>query len=168
MVSDGAKFAVGNIERLFKEARQNTRVKKENGRRVVSLVNDRVSKRKRRLIGNQGSTCEHNVQKRKRSRGSKESLGGHHIQSKRTRQEVRGCKRNPSSWSKGPQRERNRGQEREINKRKLPSSANSNWPLKKKRRESKESLQQRETGLFPFVEVTFADRTLSLPPASQK
>ncbi|GFW38555.1 hypothetical protein TNCV_4149282 [Trichonephila clavipes] len=32
MVSDGAKFAVGNIERLFKEARQNTRVKKENGR----------------------------------------------------------------------------------------------------------------------------------------
>ncbi|GFS55871.1 uncharacterized protein TNCV_2580741 [Trichonephila clavipes] len=29
MVSDGSEFAVGNIEKLFKEARQNTRVKHE-------------------------------------------------------------------------------------------------------------------------------------------
>ncbi|GFT39772.1 hypothetical protein TNCV_4869411 [Trichonephila clavipes] len=35
-----------------------------------------------------------------------------------------------------------------MNKRELPSSANSYWPLNKKRRESKESLQQRETGPY--------------------
>ncbi|GFT25991.1 hypothetical protein TNCV_5126531 [Trichonephila clavipes] len=45
----------------------------------------------------------------------------------------------------------NRRQEREMNKRKLPSSANSNWPLNKKLRESKEPLQQGKHALTTYV-----------------
>ncbi|GFY46344.1 hypothetical protein TNIN_269441 [Trichonephila inaurata madagascariensis] len=56
------------------------------------------------------------------------------------------CKRrHPSSRSEGLQRTR---PDREMNKRKLSSSANSNWPLNKKLRESKESLQQGKTGSY--------------------
>ncbi|GFX82859.1 hypothetical protein TNCV_2958151 [Trichonephila clavipes] len=43
---------------------------------------------------------------------------------------------------------KNRGLKKQMNKRGLPSSANSNWPLNKKLRECKESFQQRETGLY--------------------
>ncbi|GFY46248.1 hypothetical protein TNIN_172341 [Trichonephila inaurata madagascariensis] len=38
-----------------------------------------------------------------------------------------------------------------MNKRKLSSSANSNWPLNKKLRESKESLQQGKQDLTTYV-----------------
>ncbi|GFX06256.1 uncharacterized protein TNCV_504761 [Trichonephila clavipes] len=35
MVSDGTEFAVGDIERLFEEARRNTKTKPENGRNII-------------------------------------------------------------------------------------------------------------------------------------
>ncbi|GFT63794.1 hypothetical protein TNCV_2434911 [Trichonephila clavipes] len=35
MVSDGTGFAVGDIERLFEEARRNTKTKHENGRNII-------------------------------------------------------------------------------------------------------------------------------------
>ncbi|GFY80180.1 hypothetical protein TNIN_251521 [Trichonephila inaurata madagascariensis] len=74
---------------------------------------------------------------------------GLHNKHKKTRQEVTGCKkRNPSSRSAGPERKRNRRPERKANKRSLASSSNSNWPLKKRLRESKESLQQGRTSPF--------------------
>ncbi|GFY74459.1 hypothetical protein TNIN_408141, partial [Trichonephila inaurata madagascariensis] len=71
---------------------------------------------------------------------------------------VTGCKRrNPSSNSKGPQRKKNRGPERQLNKRGLPSSSNLNCHLNKKLRQSEESIQQREAGpyhLCPRNKVT--------------
>ncbi|GFX20697.1 hypothetical protein TNCV_77551 [Trichonephila clavipes] len=102
-------------------------------------------RKKTNLTGNQGGRRESSVNKCKRSRGSKESFVELYNKNKRSRK-VKECKRrNPSSRSEGPQRKKNRGPGRQMNKRGLPSSANSNWPLNKKRRESKESLQQRDT-----------------------
>ncbi|GFW98289.1 uncharacterized protein TNCV_1091671 [Trichonephila clavipes] len=35
MVSEGTEFAAGDIERLFEEARRNTKAKDENGRNII-------------------------------------------------------------------------------------------------------------------------------------
>ncbi|GFY79508.1 hypothetical protein TNIN_251 [Trichonephila inaurata madagascariensis] len=89
------------------------------------------------------------IYKCKRSIRSKESSIGLYNKTKKSRHEVSGCKRrNPSSRSEGPQRKRNRGPERQLNKRGLPSSSNPKCPLNKKLRQSEVSLHQRETGLY--------------------
>ncbi|GFX14065.1 hypothetical protein TNCV_612701 [Trichonephila clavipes] len=89
----------------------------------------------------QSSSFEENRHRLDQSQGFRSSEP-----SERWGQEVTGCKRrNPSSRSEGPQRKRNKISDREINKRKLPSLATSNWPLPPKRRESKEPLQQGRT-----------------------
>ncbi|GFT56098.1 transposable element Tcb2 transposase [Trichonephila clavipes] len=63
--------------------------------------------------------------------------------------ELTGCKRrNSSSRSEGLQRKKNKGPERQLNKRGLPSSSNSNYPLNKKLRQSEASPPQRETGPY--------------------
>ncbi|GFY37482.1 hypothetical protein TNIN_277001 [Trichonephila inaurata madagascariensis] len=65
------------------------------------------------------------------------------------RQEVTGCKRKtPSSRSGRPQRKRNKGPERQVYKRGVPSSINSNGPFRKKIRQAETSLQQREIGPY--------------------
>ncbi|GFU52078.1 hypothetical protein TNCV_3225001 [Trichonephila clavipes] len=56
-------------------------------------------------------------------------------------------RRNPSSRSEGPQR-KNKGPERQVYKRGLPSSSNSNGPFNKKLEQSEASIQQRETGPY--------------------
>ncbi|GFX03399.1 hypothetical protein TNCV_4634111 [Trichonephila clavipes] len=180
MVSGEAEFAVGNIEKLFKKVRQNTRVKNEkwakyyNKRRCDVNIRSQGFRssefgerrgeqgKKTSLIGNQGDRREQTVNKRKRSRVSKESLVGlHNQQHKKTRQEVIGCKRRiPPSWSAGPERKKTRRPERETHKRGLSSSATSTRPLKKRFRESKESLQKRRASscnLHPRSKVTKED-----------
>ncbi|GFT60754.1 hypothetical protein TNCV_3286681 [Trichonephila clavipes] len=182
MVSDGAEFTVGNIEKLFEEASQNTKVKLERWvkyynrrRREVnikagssdssgsdyqssSFEEDRPrldqsqsfrnsesgerrgeQEKKTSHTGNQGGKRKSEINKRKRSIRSKKSFIELYNKTK-SRHEATGFKRrNPSSRSVGPQRKRNRGPERQLNKRGLPSSSNSNCPLNKKIQQSEAS-----------------------------
>ncbi|GFY04174.1 hypothetical protein TNCV_1199521 [Trichonephila clavipes] len=64
------------------------------------------------------------------------------------RHEVTGCKRTPSSRSGGPQQKRNKGTERQLRNRGVPSSFHSKGPLGKKIRQFEASFQQRETGQY--------------------
>ncbi|GFY65630.1 uncharacterized protein TNIN_223731 [Trichonephila inaurata madagascariensis] len=106
--------------------------------------------KKTSLAGNQGGKREPKLNNSKRSRGSNESILGLYNKKKKSRHEVTGCeRRNPLQLSERPQR-KNRGPERQLNNRGLPSShtSNSNCPLNKKLRQSKESFQKRETGPY--------------------
>ncbi|GFT49123.1 hypothetical protein TNCV_3262261 [Trichonephila clavipes] len=96
------------------------------------------------LTRNQCGRKEQPVNKRKRSIGSKDSLVGlKKQQHNKTRQEVTGYKRRtPPSRSAGPEGKKTRKLGRKTHKRVLSSSSTSAKPLKKRVRDSKESLQQ--------------------------
>ncbi|GFY69167.1 hypothetical protein TNIN_455771 [Trichonephila inaurata madagascariensis] len=76
------------------------------------------------------------------------------------RQEVTGYKRKAhTSRSGGPQRKRNKGPERQVYKRGILSSVNSNTPSRKKIRQAEKTLQERDIGpynLWPRIKVSKA------------
>ncbi|GFT49093.1 hypothetical protein TNCV_3262011 [Trichonephila clavipes] len=130
-VSSGSEYQASRLEENRPRSREFGEQRGEQGK-------------KKNLTGNQSGRKEQPVNKRKRSIGSKESLVGlTKQQHKKSRQEVTGYKRRtPQSRSAGSEGKKTRKLGRKTHKRVLSSSSTSTKPLKKRIRESKESLQQ--------------------------
>ncbi|GFT65141.1 uncharacterized protein TNCV_698351 [Trichonephila clavipes] len=124
MVSDGTEFAVGDIERLFDEARRNTKAKHENWakyydrrRHDVQIKKDHddrhrgtANKRGPLISSPPGSWSEPN---RKLKMGRKETLA---------------YKRSLDSGSGGPERKIRKSIGRRVDKRTLSSNNNNDLP----------------------------------------
>ncbi|GFV83615.1 uncharacterized protein TNCV_3611911 [Trichonephila clavipes] len=175
MVSDGTEFAVGDIERLFDEARRNTKVKHEkrdkyyNRRRldVQIKVNDWilikmhplssatkkvVAKFKLKFEGpysvrNQGE--RHTVKADKRGPLIRSPPGSWFEPSrkiKRRRKEIIGYKRSRESGSVGPERKIKNGLEHRVTKRALSSNYNNDLQKVRKKGRTEETVMPCTSG----------------------
>ncbi|GFS70311.1 retrovirus-related Pol polyprotein from transposon 17.6 [Trichonephila clavipes] len=158
MVSDGTEFVVGDIGRLFEEARRNTETKQEkwkkyyNRRRVQRRSNDsrdgkkKWSEVKRELEekglsfkNNQGEKHTNKTKKREppiRSIPSSWSEKDRMIKKKSKNERLR-YKRPHESRSGGPEKKVQKGSEHRVNKRAFPSNYRTNHSLTKFRKKSR-------------------------------
>ncbi|GFX64955.1 uncharacterized protein TNCV_450931 [Trichonephila clavipes] len=161
MVSDGTEFAVEDIERLFEEARRNTKTKHEkwkkyyNRRRRDVQIKVRIYRHRKCDETDIGTGSSDNGCLRDESRGidrvqrrSNESRDGKKKGSipsswsekdrmiKKSKKERLGYKRSHESRSGGPERKVQKGAEHRVPKRNL-SSNDTNSVLPKNRKKSR-------------------------------
>ncbi|GFX26243.1 retrovirus-related Pol polyprotein from transposon 297 [Trichonephila clavipes] len=78
MVSNGTEFAVGDIERLFEEARRNTKTKHENGRNIIIYAGVMCKLRYKRSHESRSGGPERKVQKGSEHRVNKRALSSNY------------------------------------------------------------------------------------------
>ncbi|GFX06522.1 uncharacterized protein TNCV_3017561 [Trichonephila clavipes] len=145
MVSDGTEFAVGDIERLFEEARQNTKAKHEkwekyyNRRRRDVQIESQDGKKKgsevKRELEEKGLGFKNDQGEKQTNKTNKRGPVISSIPSswseksrmiKRSKNERLGYKRSHESRSGGPERKVQKGSEHRVPKRALSSNDRTN------------------------------------------
>ncbi|GFW75369.1 uncharacterized protein TNCV_4190231 [Trichonephila clavipes] len=152
MVSDGTEFAVGDIERLFEEARRNTKTKHEkwekyyNRRpyRVLDVKNNNVviwkaGKRLRINVDQVRIYCHRKCDETEIGTGNSDngSLRDESSGFDRVQRRSNDSRDGKKKGSGGPERKVQMGSEHRVNKRALSSNYRTNHSLTKYRKKSR-------------------------------
>ncbi|GFW15562.1 uncharacterized protein TNCV_4657021 [Trichonephila clavipes] len=143
MVWDGTEFAVGDIQRLFDEARRNTKAKHEKWEKYYSKRRRDVQIKKDQGERHTGKTDKHGP--------LISSPPGSWFEPsrkiKRRKKETIGYKRSCQSGSGGPERKIQKGSEHRVAKRALSSNyTNNDLPKFRKRGRTEETVMTSTSG----------------------